>query len=44
MPEATNEVPKALEAMVDMVLRYKPKPVSAAAKKRKRKQKKVRPA
>jgi len=44
MPETTTEVPKALEAMVDMMLRYKPKPVSAAAKKRKRKQKKARPA
>jgi DNA (cytosine-5)-methyltransferase 1 len=41
MPETTNEVPKALEAMVDMVLRYKPKPTSAAQKKRKRKQKKA---
>ncbi len=42
MPEANTEVPKALEAMVDMVLRYRPKPTSAAQKKRKRKQKKVR--
>ena len=40
MPETTNEVPKALEAMVDMVLHYRPKPTSAAQKKRKRKQKK----
>ena len=44
MPESTTEVPKALEAMVDMVLHYKPKPVSAAAKKRKKKQRKARPA
>jgi uncharacterized protein (DUF362 family) len=44
MPETTTEVPKVLEAMVDMVLRYKPKPVSSAQKKRKRKQKKARPA
>ena len=42
MPETTNEVPKALEAMVDMVLRYRPKPTSSAQKKRKRKQKKVK--
>ena len=28
--------PKALDAIADVVLRYKPKPVSAAAKKRKR--------
>ena len=41
MPETTTEVPKALEAMVDMVLRYKPKSVSSAQKKRKRKQKKA---
>jgi hypothetical protein len=42
MLETTKEVPKALEAMVDMVLHYRPKPVSAAGKKRKRKQKKAR--
>ena len=36
MPETTNEIPKALETMVDMVLRYRPKPVSAVAKRRKR--------
>jgi len=42
MPETTNEIPKALETMVDMVLRYKPKPTSAAQKKRKRKQKKAK--
>lgn len=41
MPETTNEVPKALEAMVDMVLCYHPKPTSIAQKKRKRKQKKA---
>jgi DNA (cytosine-5)-methyltransferase 1 len=41
MPETTNEIPKALETMVDMVLRYRPKPTSAAQKKRKRKQKKA---
>ena len=42
MPDTTNEVLKALEAMVDMVLRYRPKPTSAAQKKRKRKQKKAK--
>lgn len=45
MPETTNnEVSKALESMVDMVMRYRPKPTSAAQKKRKRKQKKARVA
>jgi hypothetical protein len=44
MPETTTEVPKALEAMVDMVLRYKPKPISKASKRRKRKAKKVKAA
>ena len=33
--------PKALDAIADVVLRYKPKPVSAAAKKRKRAKRKV---
>ena len=42
MPDTTNEVPKALESMVDMVLHYRPKPTSAAQKKRKSKQKKAR--
>ena len=42
MPETTTEVPKVLEAMVDMALRYRPKPTSAAQKKRKRKQKKAK--
>ena len=42
MPDTTNEVPKALESMVDMVLHYRPKPTSAAQKKRKRKQKKAK--
>jgi tRNA/tmRNA/rRNA uracil-C5-methylase (TrmA/RlmC/RlmD family) len=36
MPETTKEVPKALESMVDLALRYRPKPVSAVAKRRKR--------
>ena len=34
--------PKELDAIADVVLRYKPKPKSAAAKKRKRRAKKVR--
>ena len=42
MPETTTEVPKVLEAMVDMVLRYSPKPTSAAQKKRKRKRRKAK--
>ena len=42
MLETAKEVPKALEAMVDLVLHYPPKPTSAAQKKRKRKQKKAR--
>lgn len=33
--------PKVLDAIADVVLRYKPKPVSAAAKKRKRAKRKV---
>lgn len=35
------KTPKALDAIADVVLRYKPKPVSNAAKKRKRAQRKV---
>jgi DNA (cytosine-5)-methyltransferase 1 len=41
MPEATKEVPAALETMVDAVLRYRPKPTSAAQKKRRRKQRNI---
>jgi hypothetical protein len=44
MPETTKEVPKALDAMVDVVLRYRPKPTGAAGKKRKRKKKKAEAA
>ena len=44
MPETTKEVPKALDAMVDAVLRFRPKPTSAAGKKRKRKKKKAESA
>jgi hypothetical protein len=44
MPETTKEVPKELAAVVDAVLRYRPKPTSAAGKKRKRKAKKAREA
>jgi 3'-phosphoadenosine 5'-phosphosulfate sulfotransferase (PAPS reductase)/FAD synthetase len=35
------DTPKALDAIVDMVLRYKPKPVSKAGKKRRRKARKL---
>ena len=41
MPETNNETPKNLEALVDLVLHYHPKPITAAQKKRRKKQKKV---
>ena len=36
-----DEVPKALDAIVDKVLAYRPKPKTKGAKKRKRKTKKL---
>lgn len=38
------KMPAALDAIADVVLRYKPKPVSDAAKKRKRRAKKAKKA
>ncbi len=38
---APEEVPKALDAIADVVLAYKPKPKSAPAKKRQKKAKKL---
>jgi hypothetical protein len=36
------KVPAALDAIADVVLRYRPKPVSVAAKKRKKRAKKAK--
>lgn len=36
-----KNVPKVLDAITDVVLKYRPKPKSKAAKKRKRKEKKL---
>lgn len=38
------KTPKVLDAIADVVLRYRPKPVSAAAKKRRRAKRKVEKA
>ena len=42
MTTPSTKPPPLLDAIVDAVLRYKPKPVSKAAKKRKRKEKKAK--
>lgn len=36
-----KNVPKVLDTITDVVLKYRPKPKSKAAKKRKRKEKKI---
>jgi hypothetical protein len=41
MTKPPENVPKALDAMIDIVLAYKPKPKSNPAKKRKRKAQRV---